>query len=281
MGGNAIVLSRRYGLAFVQFLREYRCMTDHSALLGEKNMWTFLELAYRWIAIVLVGKHSIGIPVQIHGRPLSGSITVTAHSGCMELADNSLEAMEAGVRAGAQIVEIDLNYSADGTPVLSHDAPNEEESYVTLEEAFGFLNEHTGVLANVDVKNTEFLEKVTLLAAQTGVSDRIFFTGVEEKDVPIVREKCPGIPYYLNVGVSEDTDLRALAEKTVDLGAVGINIYYKNASLELIRLFHRQKIPVSVWTVNEAKSVIGLALLGADNITTRRPDFVCSVIRQT
>lgn len=241
-------------------------------------MWALLELVCKWIAIVLVGIHSIGVPVSVHGRSLSGSVTVTAHSGCMELADNSLEAMEAGVRAGVHIVEFDLNYSTDGTPVLSHDAPNEEMTYVTLEEAFGFLNEHTGVLANVDVKSTEFLEKVPLLAAQTGVSDRIFFTGVEEKDVPIVREKCPGIPYYLNVGVSEDTDLQALVKKTVDLGAVGINIYYENASLALIRLFHRQEMFVSVWTVNDAESVVRLALLGVDNITTRRPDIACSVI---
>ena len=242
-------------------------------------MGDILLFLYKAVALLLSGLYSIGLPVRVHGKPLAGRITVTAHSGCLGLADNSIEAMDAGVEAGAQIVEFDLNYAADGTPLLSHDSPQEGETYVTLAQAFAFLQEHPNVQANVDVKNTAYLEKVPELAAQAGVTEQIFFTGIEEKDVAAVQEKCPGIPYYLNAGVSEEDDLNALAEKVAALGAVGLNTNWNNVTPELIRVFHKNGMPVSVWTVNEPKAVYRMALYGADNITTRSPDIVCSLIR--
>ncbi len=229
------------------------------------------------ISFLLAGLFSIGLPVKIHGRPLSGSITVTAHSGCLDLPDNSVEAMKAGVEAGALIIEFDLNFTADGTPVLSHEAPDEDGEYVTLEEAFAFLAEHPGILANVDVKSTEHMEAVPSLAEKAGILDRIFFTGIEEDDIPAVREKCPGIPYYLNMEIQEDDDFQALAEKTASLGAAGININWKSASPGLVSVFHKNGLPVSVWTVNEEEKVLRVALFGVDNITTRRPDIACKL----
>ena len=243
-------------------------------------MGTIIAVFYKIAAFFLALIYTVGLPVRIHGRPLSGSVTVTAHSGCLDFADNSIEAMKAGIDAGARIVEFDLNYSADGTPVLSHDTPDKEGDCVTLEEAFAFLAERPGILANVDVKNTVMLEKVPVLAEQAGVLERIFFTGIGENDIETVKEKCPGIPYYLNTGISEDEDFAALARKTAGLGAVGININWNDASPELIRVFHKNGMPVSVWTVNEGKSIVKMAVYGADNITTRRPDIACGIIRQ-
>ena len=242
-------------------------------------MFVFPAFFCKAVALFLVGLYSVGLPVKIRGRALSGRITVTAHSGCMDLPDNSIEAMESGVRAGARIVEFDLQFSADGTPVLSHNVPDPETSYVTLEDAFAFLAKHPGVQANVDVKSTAYLEKVPTLAEQAGVTERIFFTGIRENDVATVREKCPGIPYYLNTDVSADEDLNALAEKTASLGAVGVNLYWEYTSPELVNVFHKHKMPVSVWTVDDAEETLRLAVYGVDNITSRRPDIVCERIR--
>ncbi len=218
--------------------------------------------------------------MSISGKPLCGQVSVTAHSGCMGLADNSLEAMAAGVAAGAGIVEFDLNYDADGTPVLSHDAPK-KASCVTLEQAFDFLAHHGGVRANVDVKSTEYLEKLPALAEAAGVTKQIFFTGVKEADVETVRAKCPDIPYYLNASVHRGDDIDALAEKTDALGAVGINLNRNDVSAKLMRAFHKREMPVSVWTVNKERDAVRFLRLGADNITTRRPDMVCNLLKKT
>ena len=235
---------------------------------------------YKCIAVFLAALYSIGLPLQVRSRPLGNEVTITAHSGCMDYPDNSIEAMAAGIDVGANIVEFDLYYTADGTPVLSHNTPEEGADYVTLAEVFAFLAEQDGILANVDVKSTAHLEKVPVLAEAAGVTDRIFFTGVREEDIPVVREKCPDIPYYLNTDISKDDDFKALAEKTAALGAIGINIYWENASPRMISVFHKRDLDVSVWTVNDPDAMIEMTLMGADNITTRHPDIACDIIRR-
>jgi glycerophosphoryl diester phosphodiesterase len=46
---------------------------------------------------------------------------ITAHSGCMNTLDNTLESVETGLRLGADVVEEDIRVTKDGIPVLSHD----------------------------------------------------------------------------------------------------------------------------------------------------------------
>ena len=54
---------------------------------------------------------------------LSAKFTCTAHTGCMDTEENSIEAIEAGIKNCAQIVEFDLNFNQNKEPVLSHDSP--------------------------------------------------------------------------------------------------------------------------------------------------------------
>ncbi len=205
--------------------------------------------------------------------------TVTAHSGSMGLPDNSIEAMEAGVAAGADVVEFDLRYNAKGEPILSHD---EAEDAVPLSAVFAFLQAHPGVRANVDVKDTSHLETVEPLADACGVKDRLFYTGVREKDVPAVREKSPNIPYWLNADVPRALPLpgayKKLIQKIRDLGAVGINLYHGPVTPAFVRAFHAAGLPVSVWTVNERRDILRMLAAKPDNITSRKPDLVRAIL---
>ena len=209
---------------------------------------------------------------------LPHGFTVTAHSGSMGLPENSVEAMEAGVKAGAQIVEFDLQYDDAGEPVLSHDAP--AGMCVTLGDAFAFLAAHPNVRANVDVKDTSHLECVEPLAKEAGVLDRIFFTGLFEKDIPIAREKCPSVPYYLNTGISRFANLRKLAQKVRALGALGVNINKRCLSPRLTRIFHDEGLLVSVWTVDKKNEAQYALMMRPDNVTTRKPDMVWSLLEK-
>ena len=209
---------------------------------------------------------------------LRSGFTITAHSGCMDLPDNSLEAMEAGIKAGASIVEFDLNFTDDGTPVLSHNKPDSAKEYVTLREAFEFLGAHPGIKANVDVKNTSRLECVAPLARETGVSDRIFYTGINEGFLPDVKQKSPEIPYYLNTGVKLLGGVKQAADKVEASGAIGINLNYAHMSSALGREMHRRGLLVSVWTVNSRRKARFILRKNPDNITSRRPDIISSLV---
>ena len=196
----------------------------------------------------------------------------------MELPANSIEAMQAGIEAGAQIVEFDLQFTPDGDPVLSHDAP--QGACVPLRDAFAFLAAHPDIRANVDVKSTAFLERVEPLARETGVLDRIFFTGVREADIPTVREKCPATPYYWNVKIPRFANVEKLAEKTRALGAIGVNFSAGSLSARLTRTFRRHGLLTSVWTIDSVKKARRVLAMQPDNVTSRRPDRIVSLIEK-
>ncbi len=215
---------------------------------------------------------------------LPKSFTVTAHTGCEGTDDNSLESIRAGAAAGADIVEIDLHFLPDGTPVLKHDEPkaSEAESLPTLESAFELLST-LDVKMNVDVKSIANIPAVADLAKKYGVTDKIFFTGVEEKDVSAIKSGAPDIPYYLNVSVDKkkNTDpvyLDSLVNKVKSCGAIGINMNFKGCSKELIESFRTEGLPVSLWTAKTEAQMYRCLALEPDNITTRKPSVLCGII---
>ena len=208
--------------------------------------------------------------------------TLTAHTGCSGTKDNSLEAMEVGIKNGADIVEFDLRFDKNGVPVLSHDAPKGGE--VTLEEAFSFLSKHPEIKANVDVKITTNLKQVEALAEKYGVLSQIFYTGIEEKFVPDAKKESPKIPYFLNLKVNVAPEKQtkeyvlSLVDKVKKCGAIGINFNHKNASQLIVDTFREEGLLVSIWTIKTEKELYKALSLCPDNITTRKPELLKSII---
>lgn len=212
---------------------------------------------------------------------LPEDFTVTGHTGCMGEKDNSVEAMESAVSAGAQIIEFDLNFDEKGEPVLSHDEPKGGE--VTLEEAFKFLQKHPAVLANVDAKSTKNLAAVQKLGEEYMVLSQLFYTGIGEEDVKAVKNDSTKIPYYLNVDVdkskaSNKDYLEEIAMKVILSGAVGINMHKRAVTKELCGFFHQKGLLVSVYTVNNEYELYRVLSCGPDNITSRRPDRLSKIL---
>ena len=185
--------------------------------------------------------------------------------------------MAAGAAAGADIVEFNLHFRADGTPVLSHNDPGEADCS-TLEEAFAFLAVNPHLMANVDVKSTAFIEKVQPMAQEAGVLKQLFFTGLDENTIPVAARACPDIPYYLNARVTEGEDFAALADKAAALGAIGVNLFFRDASVELTAAMHEKGLLVSVWTVGTLEEAVQAVGTGADNVTTYRPMLVRALV---
>ncbi len=215
---------------------------------------------------------------------LPEGFTVTAHTGCEGTADNSPESIRKGADAGADIVEIDLHFLPDGTPVLKHDKPTASEKLPTLDSAFELLSA-LDVRMNVDVKSTANLPAVVSLSDKHRVTEKIFFTGVEEKDVVAVRTDAPGIAYYLNVSVNKkkSTDpayIASLIEKVKLSGAVGINMNYKGCSGKLVEAFRSEGLLVSLWTANTKRAMHRCLSFAPDNITTRKPSVLNGIINR-
>lgn len=204
--------------------------------------------------------------------------TITAHTGTMGTADNSLESISTGIKNGADIVEFDLNFNKDGVAVLSHNEPKGGE--VLFEDALKFIADNDSeIKINIDVKTTYDLKTVEELVKKYGLIDRAFFTGIFEKFIPAVKEQCTDIKYYLNYNKKSPLfgkkKFYAEAVKTVkESGAIGLNINFMCLDKSYVDFFHNEELLVSAWTANTEKAMRKVIKMGVDNITTKHPDVL-------
>ena len=200
--------------------------------------------------------------------------TVTAHAGAMGLPDNSAVAINAAVQAGFDIVEIDLSFWPDGTPVVIHDSEPKQNKGLPLEEALAIIANSEKTKINIDCKSSANMAEVYRLILAYGLEERSFFTGVLEQTKEEIIRDCP-LPYYLNYTTDpqrrNDTDYaRDLAQLVKDGGYLGINCDYRQVTPEIIEAMHAQGLLVSLWTVNKSSDMIRTLSLGPDNITTKK-----------
>ena len=205
-------------------------------------------------------------------------MTITAHSGAFGTPDNSIEFIKKTLSEGCEILEIDVTFRPDGTPVIIHSSSPKAGEGILLRDAFALIAADPAIRMNLDLKSVKNLPAVDELLGRYGLTERAFYTGVGADWANAVRENSR-IPYYLNADValwnrSREKSLSALAEKIAGLGAIGINTHYDNCRPAMIKAFHEKGMPVSVWTVNDEKNAVKYAAMGVDNITTRRPDMV-------
>lgn len=238
-------------------------------------------IVFAAILIFVYQNHLLNTEYKNKLPDLSSEFTCTAHTGCMDTEENSIEAIITGAENGAQIVEFDLNFNENNEPILSHDAPTGKE--VTLDEAFKKVSEYDNLKVNVDLKSCAALDKIKIAAIQYEVLDRIFFTGVNDEFLKDVQKANLGIPYYLNVNVDskkkqDDEYIESLVHKVKDSGAIGINFNKDNASAKLVEAFHKNNLMVSIWTVDKEKDMKKILCYSPDNITTRNPKLLNNLI---
>ncbi|MBE6800920.1 MAG: glycerophosphodiester phosphodiesterase [Ruminococcaceae bacterium] len=245
------------------------------------SIFSILFVSILIFIIILVSNQTELKKLKNEPINLPKNFTYTAHTGCVDTKDNSLEAIEIGAKFGADIIEFDLNFLPDGTPVLAHDKPKGNE--ITLDEAFKKVSEYENLKVNVDAKSVANLKAVYPLAQKHGIESRIFYTGIELKDVEAVKKDSPEASYYLNIDVEKPKKqtpeyLQSLVDEVKGCGAIGINFNKDNATKELVEIFHKNDLLVSIWTVNKEKEMYEILHLAPDNITTRNPDKLKEIL---
>ena len=81
---------------------------------------------------------------------MRNSLNITAHSGNDGTADDSLEAIDAGIRFGADAVEVDIRLDKKGVLILAHDEDPEKEyrDHPRLAEAFDLIIRNGKIAVN-------------------------------------------------------------------------------------------------------------------------------------
>ena len=209
--------------------------------------------------------------------------TVTWHAGAMNTESNTLESIEVAIKNNAEIIEIDVTFRPDGTPVIIHSASPDENEGVLFEEAIKLLAK-SNCKVNLDLKSTANLQSIDEIINKYSMMNRVFYTGVFESWVETVKSNSE-IPYYLNYSVSrkeakKEDSAQAVADKAKALGVIGINANFKKVRKQFSDVMHKNGLEVSLWTANTKREMRKVIKATPDNITTKRPDILNKLLNK-
>ena len=207
--------------------------------------------------------------------------SVTWHAGAMKTAPNTLESIEVAIKNNADIVEIDVTFRPDGTPVIIHSSAPAENEGILFEDAIKLLSS-CNCKVNLDLKSTANLPAVDEIINEYSMMNRVFYTGVFESWVETVKSNSK-IPYYLNYSVSrkeskKEDAAQAVADKAKALGVIGINANFRKVRKQFSDVMHKNGLEVSLWTANKKREMKKVIKANPDNITTKRPDLLTKLL---
>ncbi|MGG1657842.1 glycerophosphodiester phosphodiesterase [Brevibacillus sp. NRS-1366] len=221
---------------------------------------------------------------------------ITAHTGCLGTPDNTIESSLAGIAAGANLIEVDVQSTRDGIAFLFHDELSVfststfselnhpdlrrtlspiymDRELVTLEQLFEATID-TDVRYNLDLKTEEAAYSAIEVMERMGMTQRVFFTGNTQ-----------GVQHYRNRVVwntpadwdpSEWLNNRDIVMETCDRlareGYFGLNMHYLTCCQELVAYAHTKGLAVWVYTVDDPLHQRNMIRMGVDAITTCRVD---------
>ncbi|WP_016909853.1 glycerophosphodiester phosphodiesterase [Streptomyces xiaopingdaonensis] len=212
------------------------------------------------------------------------TLAAVAHRGAPCTArENTLAAFAAAVLAGADVVELDVRCTADGVPVVLHDA--------TLERLWGYAAEVAAVSSDevrrrtgggvprlgealdatrsvrtlVDLPEPAAAARAVAEVRAAGAERRVYYCGGPDA-LRAVREADP------------DAELALTWQRTAPVHAAlverlrprWLNYRFGLVTPQVIERAHGAGLLVSAWTVDRSRTMRRLASMGVDALTTNR-----------
>ncbi|WOF22538.1 glycerophosphodiester phosphodiesterase family protein [Microbacterium betulae] len=237
-------------------------------------------------------------PREVAGQPL-----VIAHRGNSSLApENTLPALDSAARSGADLLEIDVDYTRDGEIVVLHDDSVDRTTdgtgnvreltssdvraldaggwfsplyagtpIPTLDDVLDFVTASDATLL-LEFKSSwseRRIGEALALIESHGAEDRVIAQSFDTTTLASLRDAAPGLARM--VLVDEIDDPVASAE---EFDAIGVNPRGEDVlgRREIVDEIHDAGLLTYVWTVDDAQDWAGLADAGVDGIVTNRPD---------
>ncbi len=231
---------------------------------------------------------------------------IIAHRGASAYApENTIPAFELAHSQGADMIELDVQITADGVLVVFHDDTTERwggrrrqvqsctaaelraldiggARAATLAEACGFAW-RTGIALNIELKQTGIAAACAAMVREYGIAAQTLFSSFHAAALDDLRRVAPDIPRGYLMGVRSlrpDVRLREawpfLALKRVQ--AIAWHPVWEMPLLKcLIPLVRRAGYAVNVWTVDDPAMMRTLAQAGATGIITNTPDVARAI----
>lgn len=210
------------------------------------------------------------------------TFTITAHAGAYNTEDNTMPSIEKALAMNDEILEFDVRCRPNGSLAMSHDEIKSDNDGVDIADVLKKIQPYK-TKVNLDIKETRALPDLYRIIKSLGMEKQVLMTGIELKDVEAVKRDAPGIIFFLNCEPTK-AQMRNKAGREQLLndlrtsGAEGVNINFKFCTHRLVTFLHENGFQVSVWTLNDEKTMKKYSKLNPDNITTRHPDMLRQVM---
>lgn len=229
-------------------------------------------------------------------RPL-----VFAHRGGMTLGpENTLPTFDAGMRAGADGLELDVHLSSDGVVVVHHDRTLERTTrgagpvatqtaaelsrlaVPTLREVLARYPD-ARIIAEMKVDTSEMGEAVAREVREADAVDRVCVAGFGERAIVAARRALPEM-----ASSAHTAEVRRALRRTWMHWPLrscewhGYQVPERAGRLRVvsprfIRYAHQAGVKVQVWTVDEEGDMRRLLDWGVDALISNRPGLAVSV----
>jgi glycerophosphoryl diester phosphodiesterase len=217
---------------------------------------------------------------------------IIGHRGAAGLApENTLKALRAGRRAGADILEFDIRLTADHIPILTHNATikgkrigshtlDELRTMTTVTTLDEVLDSFFGkILLNIELKETRGVhtvyETVARYVKRPKDWDNILFSSFKPQALASLRRQSTAV----NLGLLHHIDPFVFTRhhKSLNFAAVGFHRLTVN-SLALA-VAKELGIFTYVYTVDRPDTARRLARRGIDGIVTNYPDRIATALQ--
>lgn len=228
-------------------------------------------------------------------RPL-----VISHAACGGHApENTLVGVREAIRLGADAIEIDVQVSADGAPVLMHDLTVDRTTGGRGEVAKLSLEDLRALDAGGEPVPT-LAEVLALTRGQVLLVIEIKRPGSEEQIAGVVRD-CealsdvmvwsffppalqsmrrvePRIPGGLLVAAESLTRWPEMRELAVRCGLQAVSVFYAGINERVPRDCQRSGLALYGWTADRERDIAHLIELGVDGVCTNFPDRAVALL---
>jgi len=214
------------------------------------------------------------------------------------VAENTLASLARALELDVDGIEVDVQASRDGEPVVIHDASLERttngtglvsqhswaqlrllrtgdgQSIPSLREVLQFVRRR--VLLNIEIKARAAVPQAVALVRefrqqQGGNPGEIIFSSFDHGSTDFVRRLDPSVSLALLVQGLPPDEIWNVAARQL---AVGVNLDLASVTREFVQLAHARQLQVGVYTVNRKGDADRLRAWQVDAIFSDLPDVV-------
>ena len=228
-------------------------------------------------------------------RPL-----IISHAACAGHApENTLAGVNAALEIGADAIEVDVQASADGVPILMHDLTLDRttngsgdlasltweqlsaldaggEPVPTFAQALDLTRGRALLVAEIKRPGCE--EALADVVRDAGALDEVMVWSFLAPVLESMRQAEPKVPGSLLIAPRSMGDWPSLRELALRLGLQAVRLPHASLNSDIVTQAGRSGLAVYAWTADAESDIQRLIDLATDGIVTNYPDRALALL---